>query len=356
MKVKSLQLGKALSAALFVLLLSVAGSKNALAQTLVATLQHGDDIGFYYGSDALRNAYDAAESGDIITLSSGVFANPNSITKAITLRGAGCDTDTISVVQPTVINSDITFGPCDETNSLTVEGIRFAGDNTIFDGTLTHPKFIKCSFKEFHPNWMNWSNNLDNAQFTNCLFDLFNFDFTNNIVFINCMIWRAQNMNSNDRIGTVTAFNSIIRLDGHNAETLNAYNCIIIRGYAWSGDDCYHLAGYSEAHNCIGINDNINTWAHGMFDVSYDCMEVENYSDVFETFTGFDDNNFDFTEPFILKSDIATGFLGNDGTEVGIHGGFMPYTARPSYQIVRQYTVPNKSDAQGHMNVGIELY
>ena len=92
-----------------------------------------------------------------------------------------------------------------------------------------------------------------------------------------------------------------------------------------------------------------------MFDVSYDCMEVEDYSDVFETFEGFE-NGIDFTEPFILKEDIASGFLGNDGTEVGIHGGFMPYTARPSYQIVRQYNVPNKSDAQGHLNVGIELY
>ena len=49
MKVRSLHFGKALSAALFVLLLSLAGMKNALAQNLVATLKHGDDISFYYG-------------------------------------------------------------------------------------------------------------------------------------------------------------------------------------------------------------------------------------------------------------------------------------------------------------------
>jgi len=44
MKTKSLQLGKAMSAALFVLLLMVAGAKNVLAQTQVATLQHGDEM------------------------------------------------------------------------------------------------------------------------------------------------------------------------------------------------------------------------------------------------------------------------------------------------------------------------
>ena len=44
MKLNTLQFGKAMSAALFVLLLSVAGMKNALAQNQVATMQHNDTI------------------------------------------------------------------------------------------------------------------------------------------------------------------------------------------------------------------------------------------------------------------------------------------------------------------------
>ena len=75
-------------------------------------------------------------------------------------------------------------------------------------------------------------------------------------------------------------------------------------------------------------------------------MEVDDYDDVFE----------EFWPDFILKEEIATSFLGNDGTEVGLYGGFMPYTSRPSYQIVKHYNVPNKSDAQGRLNVGLELY
>ena len=81
-------------------------------------------------------------------------------------------------------------------------------------------------------------------------------------------------------------------------------------------------------------------------------MEVNNFSDVFETFTG----GFSYEEPFILNEEIATGFLGDDGTEVGIHGGAIPYDPRPSYQIVRQYNVPRQSDNEGHLNVGIEVY
>ena len=81
-------------------------------------------------------------------------------------------------------------------------------------------------------------------------------------------------------------------------------------------------------------------------------MEVHNFSDVFETFAG----DFSYEETYILKEEIATGFLGDDGTEVGIHGGNIPYEWRPSYQIVRHYSVPKKSDNEGHLNVEIEVY
>ena len=340
MRAKALQLGKALSAALFVLLLTVAGTKNTLAQTLVATLQHGDSISFFYGSDALVNAHEVAENGDIITLSSGSFAAPVwGVEKAITLRGAGCVADDISEVQPTVIAGEMRFSANDEEYYLTVEGIYFSGEARFVN--LSRPKFVKCNFNYFRTAYYEGMNN---AQFSNCKFGGFNFEGTTNTTFINCVIWYAENMNNSDR--TVTAFNSIIRLRGY-ADALSAYNCVFTQ-YDWG-----RLSSYSVANNCIGIKFGGNS----IFDVTtYDCVEYDNYSDVFETFEGFENDNFDFTEPFILKSDIATSFLGNDGTEVGLYGGFMPYTARPSYQIVKRYNVPNKSDAQGHLNVGIELY
>ena len=75
-------------------------------------------------------------------------------------------------------------------------------------------------------------------------------------------------------------------------------------------------------------------------------MEVDDYDDVFE----------EFWPNFILKDEIATSFMGDDGTEVGIHGGNIPYDSRPSYQIVRHYSVPKKSDNEGLLNVEIEVY
>ena len=336
MKMNSLHLGKALSAALFVLLLSLAGMKNALAQNLVATLKHGDDISFYYGSNALVDAHNAAETGDIITLSSGTFA-PTEITKAITLRGAGCMEDTISGVYPTVINENIVFNVEDTENYLTVEGINFSS-NTNYYKTLHNPRFIKCFFQRLVNQW---PAQMNNAQFENCLFFIFGFEDAHNTILINCGIFAAEYMSSNDR--SVTAFNSFIRLHNDNANCLTAYNCIICGNS--ENNYCNVIGGSSVVYNCIGIKDGCSSWPFNNIP-TYNCMEVDDYDDVFE----------EFWPNFILKEDIATSFLGNDGTEVGLYGGFMPYTSRPSYQIVKHYSVPNKSDAQGHLNVGIELY
>lgn len=337
MKVRSLHFGKALSAALFVLLLSVAGMKNALAQNLVATLKHGDDISFYYGANALVDAHNAAETGDIITLSSGTFA-PTTITKAITLRGAGCMEDTISGVHPTVIPGEMHFNVEDTENYLTVEGIFFSG--TVYRHWLHHPKFVKCNFNYF----THYDDTMDNAQFVSCVLKRMNFYYSTSTTLISCVVWQEDYFSNSNY--TVTAYNSIIRLTDQ-VGALIAYNCIFFRGGSYQPK----LGQYCDAHNSIGIRNEYSDAT--IFNCNnYNCMEVNNFSDVFETFAG----DFSYEETYILKEEIATGFLGDDGTEVGIHGGNIPYEWRPSYQIVRHYSVPKKSDNEGHLNVEIEVY
>lgn len=66
--------------------------------TFVATLQHGDNVSNYYGMDALKNAYNASETGDIILLSAGVF-NSVDIEKGITIRGVGLGQDNKSCIK-----------------------------------------------------------------------------------------------------------------------------------------------------------------------------------------------------------------------------------------------------------------
>ena len=74
---------------LFLSLVAVMAATMSFAQSsLLATLSHDGNISAYYGANALKEVMEAAEAGDVVTLSSGQF-NATNITKPITLRGAG---------------------------------------------------------------------------------------------------------------------------------------------------------------------------------------------------------------------------------------------------------------------------
>lgn len=334
---------RAFCAALFVLLLVVVGMKNALAQTQVATLQHGEDISIFYGQNAFVEAHTAAETGDVITLSSGTFT-PTDITKAITLRGASCAIDTVSGTYPTIIPNTIQMNVTNDTAFLTVEGIFFSGSARF--QTLNHPKFIKCNFENFTIASNNSS--MQNAQITNCKFKSFSFYKTSNTTLINCVVWEANSLNST--IVTVTAYNSFIKLYFSSAYALNAYNCIIAN-YD-NGNQVPGLYENSVAYNCIGIKAHYGVFNGGQ---TFNCMDNKTYSQVFASFNPESNYIFSYDEAFILKEEIATDFLGTDGTEVGVHGGIMPYSIRPSYMVIDHCNVANRSTIDGKLSVEIEV-
>ena len=329
MRFNSLRFGKAISAALFVLLLVVVGSKNALAQIQVATLQHGDDVSAFYGQNAFVEAHSAAQTGDIITLSSGTFV-PTTITKAITLRGAGCAIDTVANTNPTIFGGSIHLNVPDTINFLTVEGILFT--HTVNHLTLYNPKFNRCNFA-FIGGYS--STTMHNAQFVNCIIDEFNLANAFGTTFINSVMWRPAYPHND-----ILVYNSIIKCWDYQA--LSAYNTIIIR------DDIYGVSSACTFINCLGI-----AIEYQVFDDAYtsSCVTYNSYEDVFESFNG----SFSFEEPFNLKDEIATGFLGSDGTQVGIYGGFMPYSNRPTYMVLKRCNVANKSTIDGKLSVDIEV-
>lgn len=328
MKAIALQFGKAMSAALFVLLLVAVGTKNALAQTQVATLQHGDDVSVFYGQNAFVEAHAAAETGDIITLSSGTFV-PCDITKAITLRGAGCAIDTVASTNPTIFGGNITLNVADTANFLTIEGMLFT--NTVYYSTLYNPKYIRCNFTEI--GRYSSYHYMNNAQFVNCIIDEFNLDNAFGTTFINSVMWRPSWPHH-----TILAYNSILRHWDYS--NLSAYNTILV-----NGDNSYSLLSACSCINCLGVGIS--------FGQAYNsgCAIYDSYEEVFESFAG----EFSLDEPFILKDEIASGFLGSDGTQVGIYGGFMPYNPRPTYMVLKRCNVANKSTIDGKLSVDIEV-
>lgn len=337
MKVRTLQFGKAISAALFVLLLSVAGMKNALAQNQVATLQHNDTItGVFYGQNAFSSAYNAAANGDVITLSSGTF-NAITIYKSITIRGAGCVLDTVTNVLPTIVPGDFAL----RANNITFEGIWFTGTINISEiWSVNYSSFVKCNINRIINSYSTGSKLF--CQFNNCIISKYESSRHHGTSIINSVV-RFTSYNHTDIYNPTNIYNSVIVFDSIlPINNIVAYNSIIATA---SG----HNVSNNTFFNCINIKTGETSLFEGQLNTSN--MEVNSYSDVFETFDG----TISYENIYQLKSSIATSFLGHDGTEVGIYGGIMPYKTRPSYMILKNCNVAGQTDENKKLNVEMEL-
>lgn len=333
MKLNSLQFGKAMIAALFVLLLSVAGMKNALAQNQVAVLQHNDTVSAFYGINAFQQAHAAAVDGDTITLSSGNF-NGCDITKAITLHGAGMVSDTLGVSR-TRIGGNIHLSIPNNTNYLTLEGIYFEGTLYV-NYNLYHARITKCYFGSFNHYVTNAY--LYDVVFCNCLIaNCRVLSATDSVVFYNCVLNSFVN-SATSNSPTVILYNSIIKPTSSNQSFLNLYNCII-------GGNVSHIQSQYADH-CILIGETFPSTV-----AAYDCMTVSSYDEVFETWDG----TFVIGADYSLKAEIANTFLGYDGMQVGIFGGVMPYNPRPSYLRPYRCIVPGYTTTDGRLNVEVEV-
>ena len=317
---------------LFVLLLSVVGTKNTFAQNQVAILQHNDTLSAFYGPEALSAAHTAASDGDIITLSSGNF-NGCTLSKAVTIHGAGCVDDPESHLAPTRIPGALYISKSDGTSPLTMEGIWFGA---IHRYTAKNVRFIKCNI-----NNTTYSNSNSDFYFVNCIIK--EFSFNGNGLLIQNSVVRFTYYYQNDQNNMNIINNSVVCLNNDlNIGNTRGYNCILATANN-------NGATNSTFYNCVEIQTGDTNIFEGQLNESN--MQVNSYDEVFETFAG----TVEYNENYQLKSDFASSFLGNDGTEVGIYGGLLPYNTRPSYMYIRTTNVAGQTNEDDKLSVEIEL-
>lgn len=317
------------------------------AQQMLATLNHNDSISVYYGVDALESALDAAANGDIITLSSGIFSAPSKITKAVTLRGAGA-----WAVEGngnlTILNDVTTLNvPEDSLYHLTIEGINFP--NTVNVKTIYGASFWKCNFYETY--------NVEGGR-------------AYNTSYYNCIIRRHSN---DQAIETNTQYTNsvIVRFKYNNRPAsfinciVNQYplaaeinkriftNCILFHSYINISDirpEENHYTSYCSAFINAATNTSHNPALFGNT-AANNLWNFIGMSTVFKTFDGTLDNGYNFE----LQDSIATQCLGNDGTQIGIYGGPVPFDPRVNNPMIKKINVARQSTADGKLAVDIEV-
>lgn len=301
---------------------------TSFAQQQMATLNHNDTISVFYGTYALRDAHNAAVNGDVITLSSGSF-NACDITKVITIHGAGWYADSVAMTRPSIVTGNLRIE-----NSLRVEGVYFNDDINNYNDA----KFIQC-----YIDYLYICDN-KNIDLTGCLIKQIQTSISPYINCMNTVIRYAFSPYAN-----IILYNSLFIIDCTHSN-VSAFNSVIGR---YNINRNIKLSGNSIAYNCIFVQNEI---ADVMYTSNSNTNKaVINYMDIYEYFHSNNLNVFSIDERYILKEEIATSFLGSDGTEVGIHGGMFPFDTRPSYMVVKKCNVANKSTIDGKLSVDIEV-
>lgn len=334
------------------------------AQTPTATLSHEGTVKCFYGQQAFVNAVAQAADGDKITLSSGLFTGTD-ITKSITVKGAGMSADTINHIEPTVISTDYSINAPD----VTIEGLNMAGNVNV--AKMDNVKMIKCTFSKR----LGKSNAAPQAGFvrqylvnSKCLgnvwvaHDSIDFYIDNSFITNGTDNYGLYNKTSTSspKKNHIEAINSIIAiphgLNGSYIYNSSFTNCILT---AFENTSSYSLSASNYAYYCLGVGSSsmfskiIGTYGSVIDETNK--TEID-YSKIFKTYR-LNNSSYTYTdyETLELTSTAASTYLGDDGTQVGIYGGSMPFNPKPNNPYITKCTVAEKSTPQGTLSVDIEV-
>lgn len=322
--------------------------------SLLATLSHDGEISTYYGTSALSEAMSKAVDGDAITLSAGQF-NAVNITKAITLRGAGMSivNDSVNSHESTILTGEFTIDINDSTDAhrFAMEGLYI--NSAVKYGKLKNAQFLKCRFPSITSTT---TSRMTNTTFIHSrIRNGFTLTSQSNAYFINCAVCNVE--------CPTTSFlefdNCFLKFDSDSYANVdkanNTYykNCILQVCYCWSTSNggipsnctvthCVGL-GYSNIFGKIASKDNTNVYAG----------DIEK---VFKTYSTTSYRTYiSDPEQFELTDEAKTKYLGADGTQVGLHGGNLPYDENPTTPQITKCNVAAKSTADGKLSVDIEI-
>lgn len=337
---------------LAVVLLTALLANAETSQSVCATLNHEGTVTTFMGGNGLKEAHAAAADGDAIILSPGTF-NAVDITKAITLRGAGAPSLTLpgDIIKPaagTYITGNMTFNIASTEGKLTIEGCDFTD----------HVSFRKAPATDVFKTRIATVGQLTND--------------VASINFVHCLLYvSASGINDNTSMLNTAAY-----YDYFNP-AVNATNCVLIANlyntFSYNGS----TPGGGKLLNCIFLIPTFSSYSIQPLSancVAYNsiaCSKADNnYPSYVNSFFRYCSNGTNRTYvnltmfnaedklpgyPFIMTEEAQQTYLGDDGTQVGIHGGALPIDPIPDNLLVTKCSIAPKTTASGKLAIEIQV-
>lgn len=293
----------------------VAFAASVNAQRVVA-LHSAGGVSVFSGPSPFVEAYNAAQPGDTIYLSGGVFANPPLFDKRLLIFGAGYHPNFTTATNPTMLTGHFNLG--ENSDNSVIEGIHFAnaivGGNNVSASFLT---FKRCRIDQGLNFQGNLSNPAVNNVFAECiiigdnaLHNAANFSITNSII-----NYRFQNSRSNSFKNNIFLGDAFHWSDGYfptafnNEISNNIFKGVVTVIQSTSDGNIFYNNVFVQPTPNFGLNPIVGG--------NYLNVPI---ASIFVNYTG---GTFDYLHNYQLQN--PGNFVGSDGTQVGIFGGLFPF-------------------------------
>jgi hypothetical protein len=318
---------------------------NQLNAQNVATLHSSGVATMFTSGNPLIEAYQAAENGDTIYLSGGIFAAPEEFAKSLTVFGTGHNPEHTTATGATNISGEfILVEGADNSHfeGITFLDVLFASNQSVNDVVF---KRCKMNNKVEYLGTDPYDNVCSNTIFSECIFattSTTSLDFSNatNLTIQNCIINEQMSYLTSSTVKNSISFgerfnrnpagnlfeNNIINLlPGVMAGTGNVYTNNIIA----DPDPSYGSGGQG--------NDN---WTGVSFNSIFVLIEELGFS--------YDDN---------YNLIDAETYIGSDETQVGLFGGDVPFkeSAVPGIPHVKSKNMTLSTDDEGKLHIELEV-
>lgn len=306
--------------------------------TTIATLSHEGSVRTFYSATALRQAYEAAEEGDIITLSSGKFHTIDQLSKKLTIRGAGMMLSADPTILSGVTKINIPNNDSNNALHLYIEGICFSDQVTV--GTVYNMSLQKCMFIS-KIDYSDYTDVVSDCQISDCIIsksinlptNAFNVCFNNS--YVSSVGTSSQQKDASYLFRNCTISDNSKLFSSFNHSDFK--NCLF-----YNLGSSPRLENYSTASGCYYIGNSNSFFNSSLFTTNHILSES---TPIFK----------EDSETFELLDENAISWLGDDGTQVGMHGGDLPFSPETYGPKIVKFNVAAKSTADGKLPVEIEV-
>lgn len=326
--------------------ISLLAAKAQNNELLTATLQHGEQTKVFIGVDAFKNAYEAAaNSGDVITLSSGLFNAPSNITKSLSVYGTGFEDDEATGTKATVIGGSIILRHGD---------INDSDGNVIKEGR----KVNGCRFEGIALNYISLESETNDIIISKCKFGT----LSGKVITTNLTVKQCVGLDITGGYNYSVVFNNLYIVNSHldkvsyidHRSTIQVDHCIITGGMYGVAVLCtnsilYHSpnSGDATAKNNIFVNTTIDKNVQNM---------NNNWTNVADAGVWAEENaDGSYAEDKTFELKYPEKYVGTDGTQIGLHGGLYPWNKIPGTPRIVESNIDTKTSAEGKLKVSIKV-